>query len=79
MGSEAEYNTIDVYLEGAYLHRSPSGSRRRKASGDVAESDGGGGGGVDGKAPSFRQDMEHAAAETYLITRLTFTLLQYLG
>ena len=28
---------------------------------------------------SFTRDIEHVAAETYLITRLTFTLLQYLG
>lgn len=28
---------------------------------------------------SFRRDVEHAAAETFLLTRLTFTLLRYLG
>ncbi|XP_044504507.1 isoprenylcysteine alpha-carbonyl methylesterase ICME-like isoform X3 [Mangifera indica] len=28
---------------------------------------------------SFSQDIGHAAAETYLITRLSFTLLRYLG
>ncbi|KAH9739492.1 isoprenylcysteine alpha-carbonyl methylesterase ICME [Citrus sinensis] len=28
---------------------------------------------------SFSRDIGHAAAETYLITRLTFTLLRYLG
>lgn len=28
---------------------------------------------------SFRQDVGHAAAETYLITRLSFKLLRYLG
>lgn len=28
---------------------------------------------------SFKRDFERVAAETYLITRLTFTLLQYLG
>ncbi|KAE9590283.1 hypothetical protein Lal_00027974 [Lupinus albus] len=28
---------------------------------------------------SFRKDIGHVATETYLITRLTFTLLQYLG
>lgn len=28
---------------------------------------------------SFSRDIEHAAKETYLITRLTFTLLRYLG
>ncbi|KAK2420237.1 putative isoprenylcysteine alpha-carbonyl methylesterase icmel2 [Trifolium repens] len=28
---------------------------------------------------SFTSDIEHVAAETYLITRLAFTLLQYLG
>ncbi|KAK4833422.1 hypothetical protein QYF36_004688 [Acer negundo] len=28
---------------------------------------------------SFREDIEHAAAETYLVTRLTFTLIKCLG
>ncbi|KAF9626047.1 hypothetical protein IFM89_030715 [Coptis chinensis] len=28
---------------------------------------------------SFRRDVGHAAAETFLLTRLTFTLLRYLG
>ncbi|PIA63444.1 hypothetical protein AQUCO_00201054v1 [Aquilegia coerulea] len=28
---------------------------------------------------SFRRDVEHAAAETFLLTRLSFTLLRYLG
>ncbi|XVF20506.1 hypothetical protein REPUB_Repub12eG0006400 [Reevesia pubescens] len=31
------------------------------------------------RQPSLRRDIGHAAAETYLITRLTFTLLRYLG
>ncbi|KAK9700149.1 hypothetical protein RND81_08G220300 [Saponaria officinalis] len=31
------------------------------------------------KEQSFRKDFEHAAAETYLITRLAFILLSYLG
>ncbi|XP_074279329.1 isoprenylcysteine alpha-carbonyl methylesterase ICME-like [Silene latifolia] len=31
------------------------------------------------KQQSLRQDFEHAAAETYLITRLAFILLSYLG
>ncbi|XVF59683.1 hypothetical protein PTKIN_Ptkin07bG0295700 [Pterospermum kingtungense] len=31
------------------------------------------------RKPSFTKDIGHAAAETYLITRLTFTLLRYLG
>ncbi|KAJ4746381.1 alpha/beta-Hydrolases superfamily protein [Rhynchospora pubera] len=84
MGIEMEYNTLDVNLEGLYLNPSLSGSRRRKSSCDSADSDGGGvggrgGGGDDDKCPSFRRDMEHAAAETYLITRLAFTLLRCLG
>lgn len=28
---------------------------------------------------SFRREVRHAAAETYLVTRLTLTLLRYLG
>jgi len=28
---------------------------------------------------SLRRNIEHVAAETYLITRLAFTLLRYLG
>lgn len=31
------------------------------------------------KRPSFRRDVGHAAAETYLLTRLSFKLLRYLG
>ncbi|KAK4804299.1 hypothetical protein SAY86_004116 [Trapa natans] len=32
-----------------------------------------------GRQPSIGRDIGHAAAETYLITRLTFKLLRYLG
>ncbi|KAK7266738.1 hypothetical protein RIF29_19390 [Crotalaria pallida] len=32
-----------------------------------------------GRQRSFRNDISHVAAETFLITRLTFTLLRYLG
>ncbi|XP_059452800.1 isoprenylcysteine alpha-carbonyl methylesterase ICME-like [Corylus avellana] len=32
-----------------------------------------------GRTQSFSRDFGHAAAETYLITRLSFTLLRYLG
>ncbi|XWS46444.1 hypothetical protein CRYUN_Cryun14cG0067100 [Craigia yunnanensis] len=31
------------------------------------------------RQPSFSRDIGHAAAETYLVTRLSFTLLKYLG
>ncbi|KAK2663084.1 hypothetical protein Ddye_001658 [Dipteronia dyeriana] len=31
------------------------------------------------RQPSFREEIEHAAAETYLLTGLTFTLLRCLG
>ena len=37
-------------------------------------------GGVGGRRPTtFREDVGHAAAETYLVTRLAFILLRYLG
>ncbi|OMO94652.1 Alpha/beta hydrolase-3 [Corchorus olitorius] len=31
------------------------------------------------RRPSFSEEIGHAAAETYLVTRLSFTLLRYLG
>ncbi|KAK6279705.1 hypothetical protein POUND7_019972 [Theobroma cacao] len=31
------------------------------------------------RQPSFSREIGHAAAETYLVTRLSFTLLRYLG
>lgn len=31
------------------------------------------------RQPSFRNDVCHAAAETYLVTSLSFKLLSYLG
>ncbi|XP_077221396.1 isoprenylcysteine alpha-carbonyl methylesterase ICME-like [Tasmannia lanceolata] len=34
---------------------------------------------ISSRRHSFRRDVGHAAAETYLLTRLTFTLLRYLG
>ncbi|KAH7841756.1 hypothetical protein Vadar_033951 [Vaccinium darrowii] len=49
---------------------SPNQKRRRRASPDSC----GGGGGQ-----SFREGVEHVASETYLITRLGFNLLRYLG
>ena len=33
----------------------------------------------DGRRSTFREDVGHAAAETYLVTGLPFTLLGYLG
>lgn len=50
------------------------GSARRRVSGKAA-----GGGGRFGRQQSFSREIGHAAAETYLITRLAFTLLRYLG
>eukprot|EP01018_Ginkgo_biloba_P007736 Gb_22899 [translate_table: standard] len=35
--------------------------------------------GLQSRQHSFRNDVGHAAAETYLVTRLTFKLLRYLG
>jgi len=37
------------------------------------------GDGLRRQSSSFREDVGHAASETYLVTRLAFTLLQYLG
>ncbi|KAJ3695318.1 hypothetical protein LUZ60_000695 [Juncus effusus] len=71
MGTVMEFSSEDVNSEKEILHRSSSGSRRRRTSGEAAEQGGDG--------SSFRRDMEHAASETYLITHLAFTLLQYLG
>ncbi|XP_030512309.2 isoprenylcysteine alpha-carbonyl methylesterase ICME-like [Rhodamnia argentea] len=51
-----------------------AGSARRRVSGTAA-----GGGGRFGRQQSFGREISHAAAETYLITRLAFTLLRYLG
>ncbi|KAI6670497.1 hypothetical protein NL676_005382 [Syzygium grande] len=50
------------------------GSARRRASGKAAA-----GGRRFGRQQSFGREIGHAAAETYLITRLSFTLLRYLG
>ncbi|XP_038983002.1 probable isoprenylcysteine alpha-carbonyl methylesterase ICMEL1 [Phoenix dactylifera] len=65
----------DANLERPLIRRalsapSSGGSRRRRAAIDSSSAS---------RLPSFRQDVEHAAAETYLITRLALTLLRYLG
>ncbi|KAG2411485.1 hypothetical protein I3760_Q005300 [Carya illinoinensis] len=51
-----------------------SHQRRRRASANPSS-----GRPSPGRAQSFSRDFGHAAAETYLVTRLTFTLLRYLG
>ncbi|XP_073103631.1 probable isoprenylcysteine alpha-carbonyl methylesterase ICMEL1 isoform X3 [Elaeis guineensis] len=65
----------DANVERPLIRRVPSaasssGSRRRRASIDLSSAS---------RRPSFRQEVERAAAETYLVTRLAFTLLRYLG
>ncbi|RRT76901.1 hypothetical protein B296_00029489 [Ensete ventricosum] len=62
----------EMDLERPFLRRSSSGSRRRRTAGETPL-------GSPSRRPSFRQEMGHAAAETYLITRLTLVLLRYLG
>uniref|UniRef100_A0A804ITP8 protein-S-isoprenylcysteine alpha-carbonyl methylesterase n=1 Tax=Musa acuminata subsp. malaccensis TaxID=214687 RepID=A0A804ITP8_MUSAM len=62
----------EMDLERPFLRRSSSGSRRRRTAGETPL-------GSPSRRPSFRQEMGHAAAETYLITRLTLILLRYLG
>ncbi|KAG6536901.1 probable isoprenylcysteine alpha-carbonyl methylesterase ICME isoform X2 [Zingiber officinale] len=62
----------DSDLERPFLWWGSSGSLRRRGSGDLSFK-------PPPRRQSFRQEMGHAAAETYLITRLTIILLQYLG
>ncbi|PNT72475.1 hypothetical protein BRADI_2g44942v3 [Brachypodium distachyon] len=63
----------------ALLARSDSAGRRRRASPVQSASPAPQGWGGPRRQSSFRDDVGHAASETYLVTRLTFTLLQYLG
>ncbi|XP_072966393.1 probable isoprenylcysteine alpha-carbonyl methylesterase ICMEL2 isoform X1 [Typha angustifolia] len=55
--------------EAPFLRRTSSRSRRRRSPEDHAACG----------RPSFRRDVGHAAAETYLVSRLALILLQYLG
>ncbi|XP_008801970.1 probable isoprenylcysteine alpha-carbonyl methylesterase ICMEL2 isoform X2 [Phoenix dactylifera] len=64
----------DANLEKPFLRWSPSSSMRRRASGDLSLALP-----SPSRRPSFSRDVGHAAAETYLITRLALTLLKYLG
>ncbi|KAG1346918.1 Isoprenylcysteine alpha-carbonyl methylesterase ICME [Cocos nucifera] len=64
----------DLSTEKPFLRWSPSSNMRRRASGDLSL-----GLSSPSRRPSFRRDVGHAAAETYRITRLALTLLQYLG
>ncbi|KAF0903896.1 hypothetical protein E2562_029979 [Oryza meyeriana var. granulata] len=66
---------------GALLARSDSTGRRRRSSPVQFASPRPAGCGCGGprRQSSFRDDIGHAASETYLVTRLTLTLLQYLG
>ncbi|KAF5479291.1 hypothetical protein F2P56_000125 [Juglans regia] len=57
-----------------YTDAANSHQRRRRASANASS-----GRPSPGRAQSFSRDLGHAAAETYLVTRLTFTLLRYLG
>ncbi|KAI8539247.1 hypothetical protein RHMOL_Rhmol09G0167100 [Rhododendron molle] len=67
--SEDDDNVIEAMplLPRASSHTNLAQKRRRRAS------PAGGGG------QSFREGVEHAASETYLVTRLGFNLLRYLG
>ncbi|WOK98668.1 putative isoprenylcysteine alpha-carbonyl methylesterase ICME [Canna indica] len=70
---EASPAAEDVDPESPFLRRnSSSGGRRRRAVGEASFN-------LRSHRPSFRQEMGHAAAETYLVTGLTLTLLRYLG
>ena len=58
---------------GALLARSDSGGGRRRRSASPRP------GTLRRQSSSFREDVGRAASETYLVSRLTFTLLQCLG
>jgi prenylcysteine alpha-carboxyl methylesterase len=57
------------YTDGAKSHQ-----RRRRPVGKLGTPSS-----PPGRTQSFSRDFGHAAAETYLVTRLSFTLLRYLG
>jgi prenylcysteine alpha-carboxyl methylesterase len=63
---------------GALLARSDSAGRRRRSPPPVQTASPRPGS-LRRQSSSFREDVGHAASETYLVSRLTFTLLQYLG
>jgi prenylcysteine alpha-carboxyl methylesterase len=66
----------------AFLHRSGGGGtpRLRRRDSSAPSTPSARGGVVGGRRPTtFREDVGHAAAETYLVTRLAFILLRYLG
>jgi prenylcysteine alpha-carboxyl methylesterase len=54
----------------------PLGLRRRCG---LATPDSGTPSSARGRLSTFQEDVGHAAAETYLVTGLAFTLLRYLG
>jgi prenylcysteine alpha-carboxyl methylesterase len=64
----------------AFLQRGGGGTPRLRRRDSSAPSTPSARGGVGGRRPTtFREDVGHAAAETYLVTRLAFILLRYLG
>ncbi|CAM0881866.1 unnamed protein product [Alopecurus aequalis] len=70
----------DAREAAALLERSDSSGRRRRSSPVLSAAPRPPGwGGLRRQSSSFRQDVGHAASETYLVTRLAFSLLQYLG
>ena len=64
---------------GALLARSDSGGGRRRHSASPVRSASPRPGTLRRQSSSFREDVGRAASETYLVSRLTFTLLQFLG
>ncbi|KAG0538651.1 hypothetical protein BDA96_03G254800 [Sorghum bicolor] len=64
---------------GALLARTDSAGRRRRRSSSPVRTASPRPGSLRRHSSSFREDVGHAASETYLVSRLTFTLLQYLG
>lgn len=77
-GASASAMRASVEEAGALLARSDSAGRRRRSPPPVQTASPRPGS-LRRQSSSFREDVGHAASETYLVSRLTFTLLQYLG
>lgn len=63
----------------AFLQRGGYQGLRRRPAPVHSSPNACGGRGAGGRRSTFREDVGHAAAETYLVTRLAFILLRYLG
>ncbi|KAK8457182.1 hypothetical protein SEVIR_3G137500v4 [Setaria viridis] len=77
-GSQPSAGDAGAETEAFVPRGAPQGLRRRTGPVPLDSSPRSGRAG-DGTRSTFREDVGHAAAETYLVTGLAFTLLGYLG